>query len=67
MFGVEILGLTHSVCWNFRSNVSASIFSVLASCLKMASQVIRHSIELHNPDDFDLNLVMVLMCLFIQS
>ena len=58
MFRVEILGLIHSVCRNFRSKVSASIFSVLASCIIGVTGHPSQYMTLQ-PEDLDLHLVMV--------
>ena len=67
IFKVEILGLTHSVCRNFRSKLSTSIFSVMAFFLY--NDVTGHLSQYRTlqPRQLDLILVMVLMCLCIQS
>jgi len=64
---VEILGLAHSVCRNFRSKLSTSIFSVMAFFLYNGVTGHLSQYRTLQPRHLDLILVMVLMSLFIQS
>ena len=67
IFRVEILRLTHSVCRNFRSKLSTSIFSVMVFFLYNGVTGHLSQYRTLQPRHLDLILVMVLMFLFIPS